>query len=222
MDHRQHSNTCERFADVQLVQTDLHHTSEDSAMHNLQQYGSYAVVTHLPNPAEAPAMHSSHINADEMQSAYANSHTDDSIANNGNAAVTWYGSMEGNAECNSGAFTHEQQLGSGPWDGQQALHYTAVAKKAALGDVSRHDTPTSVFDIFNALSIVPGSPASHMTGPPTGVILLHAFNHTCNTCFPLRIRYIQSSVYLCKHSCFGSRVVHSAACMWPWSCSIAL
>ncbi|KAL0023708.1 hypothetical protein WJX79_005686 [Trebouxia sp. C0005] len=80
------------FSDVQLVQTDLHHTSEENAVQNLQQYGSYTL----------------------------------------------------------------------------GLHYTAVAKKTAPGDVSRHDTPTSVFDIFNALSIVhPQSPGTHTNQPTT-------------------------------------------------------
>ena len=56
--------------------------------------------------------------------------------------VKWYGSLDTDA--------YAQQPASNAGTG-------ALVKKPAPGDVSRHDTPTSVFDIFNSLSIVPGS-----------------------------------------------------------------
>ncbi len=166
----------EGFSDVQLVQTDLHHTSEDSAVNNLQQYGSYMVVGQPNSSADTSAMHSSYADAEGVQSAYDNSHNDSN--NNGGAAVTWYGNLEGHAAINA---ANADQMQNAAWDGQQAVHYTAVAKKGAPGDVSRHDTPTSVFDIFNALSIVPGSPRMGQMGyQPAGNTrpILH------NTCMP--------------------------------------
>jgi len=144
------------FSDVQLVQTDLHHTSEDNAVQNLQQYGSYTLVS----SAESPAVHEQFITVDNIHSAYDTSHSDGNCDNNKyGAAVTWYGSLDEHAATNPGGFSQENQTEHADWNSQQGLHYTTVAKKNAPGDVSRHDTPTSVFDIFNALSIVhPQSP----------------------------------------------------------------
>ena len=71
----------------------------------------------------------------------------------------------GNASANAtadAAFDSQGPIGSdlGNEEGysRQLVHYTAVTKKGAPGDGSRHDTPTSVLDIFSALSMVPGSP----------------------------------------------------------------
>ena len=157
----------EGFADVQLLQIELHHTSEDNALQNLQQYGNYTVVS----PVESSAMQSAYISPDSSHSAHDNSHStgDHDSGNNSGAMVKWYGCRDDPAAVHHGDFTHEDHMGHAPWNSQQAVHYTAVAKKAAPGDVSRHDTPTSVFDIFNALSIVhPISPRGHMNQQATG------------------------------------------------------
>ena len=72
------------------------------------------------------------------------------VAGHDNTAdqVKWYGSIDtGN---------HSHQAASNAATNEEALQY-AVVRKTAPGNVSRHDTPTSVFDIFNSLSIVPGS-----------------------------------------------------------------
>ncbi len=154
------------FSDVQLVQTDLHHTSEDSAVQNLQQYGSYTLVS----SADSPAIHEHFITADNIHSAYERSHSDGNYDNSNNgAAVTWYGSLDEHAALNPNVVSHEDQMEHAAWNHQQGLQYTAVAKKNAPGDVSRHDTPTSVFDIFDALSIVhPQSPRARTVQHTTG------------------------------------------------------
>ena len=162
------------FSDVQLVQTDLHHTSEDNAVQNLQQYGSYTLVS----SAGSPAMHEHYINVDNVHSAYDASHSSGYYENSSNSAVvTWYGSLDEHAASAFGEVSHEDlsgvshegQMEHAAWNNQQGLHHTAVAKKNAPGDVSRHDTPTSVFDIFNALSIVhPQSPKACANQPTTG------------------------------------------------------
>ena len=160
------------FSDVQLVQTDLHHTSEDSAAQNLQQYGSYTLVS----SAGSPAMHEHFINGDNIHSAYDTSHSNGSNGNydnsNNGAAITWYGSFDEHAVLDSSGVSHEDQMEQAAWHNHQGLHYTAVAKKNAPGDVSRHDTPTSVFDIFNALSIVhPHSPRAQAVQHTTSKLL---------------------------------------------------
>lgn len=154
------------FSDVQLVQTDLHHTSEENAVQNLQQYGSYTLVS----SAESPAMHKQFITMDNAHLAYDTSHSNGNYDNSNNgAAVTWYGSLDEHGATENGGYSLEEHTDHADWHNQQGLHYTAVAKKTAPGDVSRHDTPTSVFDIFNALSIVhPQSPGTHTNQPTTG------------------------------------------------------
>ena len=177
------------FSDVQLVQTDLHHTSEDSAVQNLQQDGSYTLVS----SAESPAMHEHFINVDNIQSAYDTSHSNGSYDNsNSGAAVTWYGSLDEHAALDPSGVSHEDQMECAAWNNQHGLQYTAVAKKNAPGDVSRHDTPTSVFDIFNALSIVhPQSPRARSNQPTIGEL----FCITCCTSslwlFTLPIRPVE-------------------------------
>ena len=177
------------FSDVQLVQTDLHHTSEDSAAQNLQQYGSYTLVS----SAGSPAMHEHFINVDNIHSAYDTSHSNGNYDNSNNgAAVTWYGSLDEHAALDPSGVSHEDQMGHAAWNNQQGLHYTAVTKKNAPGDVSRHDTPTSVFDIFNALSIVhPQSPRARSNQPTIGEL----FCITCCTSslclFTLPIRPVE-------------------------------
>ena len=61
--------------------------------------------------------------------------------------IKWYGSIDTDS--------HAHRAASNVVTGQEALLY-AVVKKTAPGNVSRHDTPTSVFDIFDSLSIIPG------------------------------------------------------------------
>lgn len=177
------------FSDVQLVQTDLHHTSEDSAVQNLQQYGSYTLVS----SAGSPAMHEYFINVDNIHSAYDTSHSDGNYdSSNNGAAVTWYGTLDEHAALHPIGVSHEGQMEHAAWNNHQGLQYTAVAKNAP-GDVSRHDTPTSVFDIFNALSIVhPQSPRARSNQPTIGEL----FYITCCTSslclFTLLIRTVEN------------------------------
>ncbi|DBA95939.1 hypothetical protein WJX77_004025 [Trebouxia sp. C0004] len=162
------------FSDVQLVQTDLYHTSEDSAVQNLQQYGSYTLVS----SADSPAMHEQFITMDNAHSAYDTNRSDGNYDNSntgGNydnsstgAAVTWYGSLDEHAALGPSGISHEDQMDHAAWNNHQGLHYTTVANKNVPGDVSRQDTPTSVFDIFNALYIVhPQSPRPRANQPTT-------------------------------------------------------
>ena len=67
------------------------------------------------------------------------------------AQVKWYGSLDPTS----------QTLSSNAGKAQAAVSGVSLVKKPVPGDVSRHDTPTSVFDIFNSLSIAPGT-----TGQP--------------------------------------------------------
>ena len=67
-------------------------------------------------------------------------------------AVRWFGSLDSSndyaALCSPAAHMWEP-----PWSAQRALPGAAVAKKEAPANVSRKDTPTSVFDFFGALDI---------------------------------------------------------------------
>ena len=173
------------FADVQLLPTALPHSCDDSAVSNLQQYGSYMVLDQPPDSVSDPAMQQTYINTDQADAASAalnssakQSHNAHAVAahaaaaplhslggnqgaSTGSAAAMWYGELDGEAAANA-ALNSQGPAGSSAGHeagyGQSLVHYTAVAKKGFLGDVYRHDTPTSVLDIFSALSMVPGSP----------------------------------------------------------------
>ena len=134
---------------MQLVQTDMQHSQEDNAVSNLQLCGSYMVLNH---PSDTPAADQTYQYPDGSDMLPVYNDGQQECDSNHAGAVTWYGSFEsgtGDAALTSIA----GQVGQPVWDGQQALQDAVVAKKGALADVSRHDTPPSVFDIFNSLDI---------------------------------------------------------------------
>lgn len=163
------------FADVQLLQTDPQQSHEDNAFSGLQQYGSYTIVNQPIKGAEIPTPHDNYLNADESGMTAVQPGSEQNNSNDVGGTMKWYGNFEPadyhTALCNSVA-SHAAEMRSPVWDAQQALQaqYSAVAKKGAPGDVSRHDTPTSVFDIFNSLSIMPGSPQQQHHGNNTGML----------------------------------------------------
>ena len=123
---------------MQLVQTDMQHCHEDSAANNLQQYGDYMVVSH---PTHAPAAHDSLYT--DGQQELDSSHT---------GAVRWYGSYSSDTN-HAALISPAAGPGEQVWNGQPPLQEATMDKKRPPSDVSRHDTPTSVFDIFNDLHI---------------------------------------------------------------------
>ena len=147
---------------MQLVQTDMQHSHEDIAAHNLQQYGDYMVIGH---PTHAPAAHDSLYT--DGQQEFVGSHT---------GAVRWYGSYSSGTD-HAALVSPAAGPGEQVWNGQLPSQQAAWDKKRLPADVSRHNTPTSVFDIFNNLHIS-GTTASaqvadqlhqqlHMTGRHT-------------------------------------------------------
>lgn len=139
LQQEQHHN-----ADVQLVQTDVQQPHFDNAAHNLQQCGSYMVVNH---PSDTPAGNYQYPDGSHMVAVYS-----DDPDSNSTGAAKWYGSLD-SVNDHAALCSDAAQLGEPVWNGQQALQDAAVAKKGAPADVPRHDTPTSVFDIFNSLDI---------------------------------------------------------------------
>ena len=142
----------EGVADMQLVQTDMQHSHEDSAANNLQQYGGYMVVGHPTDTAAAQDVHQmgqlpdgSHMVAlyTDGQQELDSSHT---------GAVRWYGSYSSGTD-HAALVSPAAGPGEQIWSGQAPLQETTMDKKQPPADVSRHDTPTSVFDIFNSLDI---------------------------------------------------------------------
>lgn len=131
-------------ADVQLVQTDMQQPHFDNAAHNLQQCGGYMVVNH---PSDNPAGNYQYPDGSHMVAVY-----NDDPNSNSTSAVKWYGSLDSGVN-HAALCSDAAQMGQPIWNGQQALQDAAVAKEGAPADVSRHDTPTSVFDIFNSLDI---------------------------------------------------------------------
>ena len=87
-------------------------------------------------------------------------------------ADVWYGAHPTDAAEQAALHSQNSAAGIASGYGQQLVHYTAGGKKSMPGDVSRHDTPTSVFDIFNSLSIMPPSPTGQNGHFPNGEGLL--------------------------------------------------
>ena len=148
----------EGFADMQLVQTDMHHSHEDSAANNLQQYGGYMVVSHPTDAAEAQDSHQMGQLPDGSHMVAVYSDNQQQNDSNHAGAVKWYGSY-GSGVDNAALASHAAEVEDPVWSGRQALQEAAMAKKGQPAGVSRHDTPTSVFDIFNSLDIS-GAPSS--------------------------------------------------------------
>lgn len=115
---------------------------------HLQQYSSGQFHISEPfMPATTAAMQMHFSSPDGPFSALQhNPHY--SVVGHDNTAdqIRWHGSIDTDS--------HAHQAASNAVTGQEALQY-AVVKKTAPGNVSRHDTPTSVFDIFDSLSIIP-------------------------------------------------------------------
>ena len=189
------------FADMQLVQTGMEHPLEENPSNPLQQYGSYVVIDHPINPAEDPHVHEVCLGADGTNVAapqHANSITQP-------GAIRWYGNFDvGNSHAGPGsnADSHAAQL----WNAQQAMqsHYSAAAEKAGPGDVPRRDTPTSVFDIFSSLCIVPGSPQYQHTEHNSGKHL--STNGLLLLCTQFHKDILKSACKsdCCAYCCFAS------------------
>lgn len=135
---------------MQLVQTDMQRSHEDSAANNLQQYGGYMVVSHPTDTAQDSHQMGQLPDGSHMVAVY----SDDQQQHDSNHAGTarWYGSY-GSGVSHAALASHASGVEDAVWTGQQALQEAAMAKKGQPADVSRHDTPTSVFDIFNSLDI---------------------------------------------------------------------
>ena len=142
----------EGFADMQLVQTDMQHSHEDSAADNLQQYGGYMVVSHPTDTAAAQDSHQMGQLPDGSHMVAVYSDDQQQYNSNHAGAIKWYGSY-GSGVDNAALASHAAKAEEPAWNGQQALQEAALVKKGQPADVSRHDTPTSVFDIFNSLDI---------------------------------------------------------------------
>lgn len=148
----------EAFADMQLLQTTMQHSQEDSAVNNLQQHGTYMVVSHPADTAAAQDnCHSGQL-PDVSCTVAVYSDDQQQCDSNQTGAVKWYGSY--GSGVNDAAVASRANGQEDPvWHGQLVLQEAAMAKKGQPADVSRHDTPTSVFDIFNSLDIS-GTPHS--------------------------------------------------------------
>ena len=156
------------FAEVQLLQADLQQSHERHAFN-----GSYTVVNQPMSNAEIPAPLDTYLNADEARMTAMQPDSEQNTSDDHGGTVKWCDNFEQadqHTALHSHAASHAVQMSMPVWDAQQALQaqYSAVAKKGAPADVSRHDTPTSVFDIFNSLSIMPVSPQQQHHGHITG------------------------------------------------------
>ena len=140
---------------MQLVQTDMQCSHEDSAADNLQQYSNYMVVSHPTDTAAAQDSHQMGQLPDGSHTVAVYSDDKQQYDSNHAGAVQWYGSYGSGAVSHAALASHagHPETGEPFWTGQQALQEAAMAKKGQPADVSRHDTPTSVFDIFNSLDI---------------------------------------------------------------------
>ena len=146
---------------MQLVQMHMQHSHEDSAANNLQQHGSYMVFSHPADTAAAQDSHQAGQLPDgcQMVAVYSNDqqHCDSTHA----GAVKWYGSYNDGVD-HAALASHAGGAEDAVQNGQQALQEAAMVKKGQPADVSRHDTPTSVFDIFNSLAISGAPPSAPM------------------------------------------------------------
>ena len=154
----------EGVADMQLVQTDMQHSHEDSAAKNLQQYCGYMVDSHLTDTAAAQDIHRMGQLPDEshMVALYTDGRQELDSSHTG--AVQWYGSYS--SDTNRAALVSPAAgPGEQVWSGQPSLQEATMDKKRPPSDVSRHDTPTSVFDIFNSLDISGAATSAQAANP---------------------------------------------------------
>lgn len=130
----------------------MQHMQHDASAHAEQQLQPFSTAEF---PAPEPFMPSSSAAMQQDMSEFGPFTSMQQPGQQGTTAqdsitdqTTWYGMWPAGDDTSASNADATQGM---------VQHTTVVKKAAAPGNVSRHDTPTSVFDIFNSLSIMPGS-----------------------------------------------------------------